>query len=129
MDSGANNGRLSLLAVEQRSGLFERTSLGLNDKDVDEGQLEHKPAAVDDLSDKSAFEQPRTGKIAYVVLPLKFVEGNRVNVLVEDEREGDGEVEHVETLGTESEGQDLDSVRDDERRESKTMEIVRSVKA
>ena len=46
----------------------------------------------------------------YVVLPGKFAQCNRVDVLVEDKRQGDGKVEHVETLGTELVRQDLDSV-------------------
>ena len=45
-----------------------------------------------------------------VVFPGKFAQCNRVDVLVEDKRQGDGEVEHVETLGTELVRQDLDSV-------------------
>ncbi len=59
--------------------------------------------------------------ITYIVLPCNISESNWVNVLIEDERAGDGEVEDVEAFGTEMEGQNLDSVRDDERRECKTV--------
>ncbi len=39
--------------------------------------------------------------MTYVVLPLNMAESDGVDVLVEDEREGDGEVEDVEALGAE----------------------------
>ena len=48
-----------------------------------------------------------------------MLEGNWVDVLVEDERERKREVEHREALGAQCERQDLDSVRHDERRERK----------
>ena len=101
-----------LLAVEQSSGLFERTVPGLDDEQVDEHGLEREPAAVDD-----------------VVLPAQVAERAGVDVLVEDERERDGEVEDVEALGTEAVGQDLDGVRDDEGREGKTRSSYVSVVA
>ena len=77
--------------------------LGLDDEEVAECELESDPAAVDD-----------------VVLPGDVVERDRVDVLVEDEGEGDGEVEDVETLGTERVGQDLNSVGNNERGEGQT---------
>ena len=63
--------------------------------EVDISELEHEPAAVDD-----------------VVLPADRVEGDGVNILVEDERERDGEVEDDESLGTECVRENLDGVRD-----------------
>ena len=56
----------------------------------------------------------------YVVLPGKFAQCNRVDVLVEDKRQGDGKVEHVETLGTECVRKNFDGVRHDEGSERKT---------
>ena len=53
----------------------------------------------------------------YVVFPADVVERDRVDILVEDERDGDGEVEHIEALRTDGEGQDLHGVRHDEGRE------------
>ncbi len=54
---------------------------------------------------------------AYVVFPGDGIEGDRVDILVEDEGKGDGEVENRESFGTERVRQDLDSVGDDERGE------------
>jgi hypothetical protein len=48
------------------------------------------------------------------------LEGDRVDVLVEDEGDGDDEIEDVETLGAKVERQDLDGVRDDEGCEGDT---------
>ena len=58
----------------------------------------------------------------YVVLPGKFAQCNRVDVLVEDERDGNDEVEDVETLRTKTVRENLDSVHDDEGCECKTRE-------
>ena len=49
-----------------------------------------------------------------------MLERNWVDVLVEDEGQRDDEVEHVETLGTETVRENLDSVHDNEWGEGKT---------
>lgn len=59
-------------------------------------------------------------KGTYVVLPADIVEGDRIDVLVKDEGDGDGEVEHVETLRADGEGQDFNGIRHDERGECQT---------
>ena len=59
--------------------------------------------------------------MTYVVFPCNGIEGDRVDVLVEDERDRNDEVEDVETLSTKAVWQDLDSVHDDERRECKAV--------
>lgn len=56
----------------------------------------------------------------HVVLPTNVAECDRVDILVEDERKRDGEVEDVETLGTEMERQNLDGIGNDQRSERKT---------
>jgi hypothetical protein len=43
------------------------------------------------------------------------VEGDRVDVLVKDERRGNDKVEDIETLGAKVEWQNLNGVRNDER--------------
>lgn len=63
----------------------------------------------------------RQKRITYVVLPANGIECDRVNILVEDQRHGDREVEDVETLCTDREWQDLDGVRNDEWGERKTV--------
>ena len=73
--------------------------------EVDVDKLEGEPYDVDE-----------------VVLPAELLEGNGVDVLVEDEREGDGKVEGDEALGTEVVGQNLDGVRDNERGVGDTIE-------
>ena len=58
--------------------------------------------------------------MTYVVSPADGLESNRVDVLVEDNRERDGEVEDVEALRAQAVRQDLDRVGDDEGRERET---------
>ena len=60
------------------------------------------------------------GEETYVVLPGNVLEGNWVDVLVEDEGHRDREVEDVEPLCADGEGQNLDGVRDDEWGERNT---------
>ena len=86
-----------IVTIEQRGGLLESAVLGLHNEDDHERQLECEPHAVDD-----------------VVLPAELREGDGVGVLIEDERERDGEVEHGETLGAELVRKNLDGVGDDE---------------
>ena len=109
---GIADGAGRFLAVEQRGRLLEREAPRLDDEDVQEGKLEGEPAAVED-----------------VVLPLEAAERDRVDVLVEDDRDRDGEVEDVEALGTQAVGQDLDGVGDDEGRESKTGGVMSDIAA
>lgn len=54
---------------------------------------------------------------AYVVLPRDLLERNGVDILVENQREGNDEVEDVEALRAQRVRQDLDRVGDDQRRE------------
>ena len=49
----------------------------------------------------------------HVVLPADSAKGNGVDVLVEDESEGDGKIEYSVALGTERVGENLESVRHD----------------
>jgi len=97
----------SLLAIEEGGSFFECAIPGLKDEQVAVDELEKDPNNVDN-----------------VVLPPNGSEGDRVNVLVEDEGEGDDEVENVETLGTNRVGQDFDGVGDDERGEGNIVETV-----
>lgn len=87
-----------IFTIEQRGGLFERTSLGLGGPEPDVDQFDNEPAAVDE-----------------VVLPLEGLEGDGVGVLIEDDGTHDGEIHDGETLCTDEERQDLDGVRDEER--------------
>jgi len=66
--------------------------------EVDVDKLEGEPYDVDE-----------------VVLPAELLEGNGVDVLVEDERKRNGEVEDDEALSTELVRENLDGVRDDQR--------------
>ena len=80
---------------------------GLKDEQVAVDELEEDPNDVDDI-----------------VLPPNIFEGDGVNVLVEDEGEGDDEVEYVEALGTDWVRQDFDGVGDDERGKGNIVETV-----
>ena len=50
----------------------------------------------------------------YVVLPANLLHGDGVDILVEDEGDGNREVEDVEALRAQRVRQDLDRIRDDE---------------
>lgn len=56
----------------------------------------------------------------YIIFPGQMLKGDRVDILVEDEGEGNGKVEDGETLSAKLVGQDLNSVRYDEGREGET---------
>ena len=60
----------------------------------------------------------------HVVLPAELGEGDRVDVLVENEGDRDGQVEDVEALRTERVREDLKRVRDNERREGKAIKFM-----
>lgn len=102
--SGVAESTRGVLAIEQRRGFLEGKTPRLDDEEVAEDELEGDPAAVHN-----------------VVLPAELLERDGVDILVEDEGEGDGEVEDVETLGTEAVRKDLDGVGDDERSERKAV--------
>ena len=61
----------------------------------------------------------------YVVLPADRAKSDGINVLVEDEGEGDDEVEDGEALGTEAVGKNLEGVGVNQGREG---DVVRGVK-
>lgn len=68
------------------------------------------------------MDETGLGESTYVILPGNMLQRNRVDVLVEDQSKGDGEVEHVETLSTESIRKNLNSVGHNERSEGETIE-------
>ena len=86
----------SVVTIEQRCSLLKRETPSFDDKEVAERELERNPAAIDD-----------------VVLPPNVPQSDRVDVLVEDDRNGDDKVEHVEPFGTKAVWQDLDGISDD----------------
>ena len=85
------------IAVEQGTNLFEGKgsvlSFGLDDGEVEVDELESDPDTVDD-----------------VVSPVEGVHGDWVDILVEDQRGVNTDLEDHETLGSDSVWQDLDSV-------------------
>lgn len=97
-----------LVSVEDGSdGLQRRLSESLDQVEVDEDDLEEQEDTVDD-----------------VVLPLDGTEGDGVDVLVEDEGDVDGQVHDDQTLGSDSEGQDLDGVGDEQGGHGQVVEGV-----
>lgn len=48
--------------------------------------------------------------MTYVVLPLDVVEGNGVDILIEDQRSGDEETRYSETFGSNGIGQNFNGV-------------------
>ena len=115
---------LEVLAVEERRGLLERAVLRLDDEQVHEHRLEREPAAVHDLVCARRQRAVRMGGESigtHVVLPADVAERDGVDVLVEDERDGDDKVEDVETFGTNAIRQDFDGVGNDQGRECKAV--------
>lgn len=97
-----------LVSIEDGSdGLQRRLSESLDQVEVDEDDLEEQEDTVDD-----------------VVLPLDGTEGDGVDVLVEDEGDVDGQVHDDQTLGSDSEGQDLDGVGNEQRGHGQVVEGV-----
>jgi hypothetical protein len=97
-----------LVSIEDGSdGLQRRLSESLDQVEVDEDDLEEQEDTVDD-----------------VVLPLDGTESDGVDVLVEDEGDVDGQVHDDQTLGSDSEGQDLDGVGDEQRGHGQVVEGV-----
>ena len=68
---------------------------------------------------------PHKRRAAYIVPPADPAQSDRVDILVEDEGEGDDKAEHGEALCTERVGENLESVGHNQGRES---DVVRSVK-
>lgn len=86
----------SVVTIEQRCSLLKRETPSFDDKQVAERELKSDPAAIDDI-----------------VLPPNAPESDWIDVLVEDDRNGDDEVEHVESFGAKAVWQDLDGIGDD----------------
>lgn len=80
---------------------MEEDVLGLDVEEVNEDELDGDPAGVD------AVELP------LAALP-NAVHGDGVDVVVDDERDVDGDVHDHHALGAQLEGQDLDCVGDQE---------------
>jgi hypothetical protein len=97
-----------LVSIEDGSdGLQRRLSESLDQVEVDEDDLEEQEDTVDD-----------------VVLPLDGSEGDGVDVLVKYEGDVDGQVHDDQTLGSDSEGQDLDGVGDEQGGHGQVVEGV-----
>jgi hypothetical protein len=90
-----------LVDIRRRQRLWGGNVLGLDVEEVDESELDGDPASV------NAVELPLTA------LP-GAVYGDRVDVVVDDEGNVDGDVHDHHALGTQLEGQDLDGVGDKE---------------
>ena len=97
-----------LVSIEDGSdGLQRRLSESLDQVEVDEDDLEEQEDTVDD-----------------VVLPLDGTEGDGVDVLVKNEGDVDGQVHDDQTLGSDSEGQDLDGVGNEQGGHGQVVEGV-----
>jgi len=84
----------SILTIEQCGGLLQTEALCLDDEHVAEEQLEDEPTAVNDI-----------------VFPPDIAKSDGIDVLIEDEGEGNDEAEEGEALGTEGIWENLESVR------------------
>jgi len=112
VDSGNDGGFVSdilccVLTVEEGGCLLECAVLSLHNEEVTEEELKCDPNDINDI-----------------ILPPNMRQSDRINVLIKDQTERDRKVEYVETFGTDSVGQDLNGVGDDERRESNVVESV-----
>lgn len=82
-----------VIAIEVLGDFLHGSIPGFDQEGVDNEDLRSKEDAVDN-----------------VILPANGVEGNRVDVLVEEEGRGDAEVQPGETLGTETVGENFGGV-------------------
>jgi hypothetical protein len=96
-----------LVSIEVLANLLKRSVAGFDVELPDDEELEGEPAAVDD-----------------VVLPLDGLEGNGVDVVVEEESEIDAQEHDSHTLGTDVVRQNLNRVSDQETREGDVVEDV-----
>ena len=115
-----------IFSIEQGSGLFERTVLGLND-DCRNRISKTEPIEERERGRTEVEIHPLKGKesnINNVILPSELAKSDRVDILIEDEGERDRKVEDRETLGAELIRENLDSIGDDKRRKG---DIIRSV--
>jgi hypothetical protein len=112
-----NVGNLSLITIEDTSNLLESRTAGLDVKDGDEDEFEEDPALLlismkfkNDACDGSTYG------VDGVELPggLEMLESKGVDVLVDGQSNLNEQVHDHETLGTNLEGQDLDSVSDEQ---------------
>lgn len=90
---------LSILAVEVLGDFLKRSVSGFDEEEVDNDQLKSQPAVVHN-----------------VVLPGDVLDGDWVDVVVEEESAVDEEEHDSETLGTNLEWENLDGVADEETR-------------
>lgn len=100
-----------IVSVENGSNLLEGErsvgSLGLLDGEPEVYKLETEPDGVDNVE-----------------FPSDGVEGDGVDVLVEDQRGVDTHLHHHQSLGSDSEGENLDRVGDQERGHGDIVESV-----
>lgn len=96
-----------IVTIKVLRDLLKGSVTGFDVELPDDEELEAEPAAVDD-----------------VVLPLDGTESDGVDVLVEDEGDVDGQVHDDQTLGSDSEGQDLDGVGDEQGGHGQVVEGV-----
>ncbi len=94
---------LGVVAIDDLGELFECRPFGLDVHEVDEGELEPDPDGVDDVQFPGVVEAER-------------LEGDRVGVLVEQQRDLDRDVEDHEALGAQLVREDLDGVAHQETR-------------
>lgn len=103
--SSATNG--GSVAVEVAGNLLERGVLGLDVEEVDNDEFHSEPDAVDD-----------------VVLPADVVEGNGVDVGVEEQSEVNASEHVAHGLGADGVGQNFDGVTDEKTRPGDVVERV-----
>jgi hypothetical protein len=89
------------LAIEQRRSLLECAVLGFDDKKVEESELKGQQDNIDDLATRySDLRLTRSKDETNVIFPPQNVQGNRIDILIEDKRQGDDEAEDREAFGT-----------------------------
>jgi len=88
---------LGIFTIEVLGNFLKRSVPGLDEEEVDNGQFKSQPAVVDNI-----------------VLPCDVLDGNWVDVVVEEQSAVDEEEHDGETLGTNLERKNLDGVTDQE---------------
>lgn len=92
-------GHNSRISIEMLCNLLQRRIPSLDIEEPDNGKLNTEPCAVED-----------------VVLPSKMLQGDGVDVLVEEQREVNAEEHDRQTLGADVVGEDFSSVTEEKTR-------------
>lgn len=89
---------------------------------ITEHKLEEEPTAINDIVLPANIGWAKNQQNVTYKERI-HTESNRINVLIENEREGYREIEDGETLGTDGEGQNFNGIEDNKWAKSNTADM------